>query len=288
MSVWKAFTLYGNATGLPVEGKSLRLVDYAGLLSDVDMTHIGEGVYRAQVDEGIWKVIDVTAFPTTTDTGYRLDALSSLVREPAIATSTSNKFWDGTKTFRAIAMTDVTGLEAEFTSSGEDLAAENVARTNADAALDSRLDTIESDFAATLWTQPGGVVAGMRPQVGDNVAAYAEVPQGMVLLQKLYQGEGYRLVGVVEMPASGSFAAGLDIHIKLPNATGLPAIGSYAPYHGSWSSWTIPGGGYQNEVGGVEVVSATATEIILGISSLLWSENFVGREIRFSVDIVGT
>lgn len=144
----KAFVYYGS-DGIPVPNRPLFLRDKELMLPAVAMNHIGNGVYTANIGDADWEIVDTTDGNPGVTTGYEIRAkrISSTDGfEPEIEAAAPSKFWDGSKTFRIIDITDVEGLQYALTAESNERAsaiAEEVSkRTSADNTLSSAIQSL--------------------------------------------------------------------------------------------------------------------------------------------------
>lgn len=213
MAAPKTFVLYNASTGLPISGRTLRLKDNAGLLSDVEMEEAAtSGVYNAvgTVPDGYWKVFDITAGTPGTDTGYRMDVGAFLTREPAISTGNPLHFYAGNKVFRQIEIEDVDGLAAalsdEESAREAAVSAETSARSAAVTTLQSQIDAI------------GGYATHTPAWQGFNGGEIASPSQLVVTYDT---PAGRKMVGRIRTPASAPSSLTPIASLRIPGAHGF-------------------------------------------------------------------
>lgn len=248
----KAFIYYGTG-GVPIPNRSLHLRDKEELLPAVSMDHIGNGVYTVTIGDANWEIVDATDGNPGVVTGYEIRAkgISYDGFEPEIEESTSGKFWDGTKTFRAITMDDIAGLAAALSSeaaaraTGDSteaaarataVAGEATARATAIASLQTKIDNQQTLEVAgfTSLTQ-------IIPSVG-NPTGHVVVPGSRISVVRDANGKklfadvnfywncdaGY---GYTFTELAGDLATSFDAAVK--SAMGLEADDPWGDVHGT-------------------------------------------------------
>lgn len=160
-------------TGTPLLGKSFILKDRGGVLPDVPMTELGAGHYTADLTDGTaWNIYDGATF-----TGVVIDALLSLSREPLVSTGNSNHVYFGNKTFRAITISDVTGLQTSLVTHSNQIVAAN----QAIALLQEQIAAMQAPSSRTF--EFGGKTYSLDPITVLALPGYREDGTGGVYVK---------------------------------------------------------------------------------------------------------
>lgn len=179
-------------TGTPLLGKSFILKDRANALPDVPMTELGAGHYEAELSEGTaWNVYD-----GVTDTGVIVDALLADTKEPQVSAGNIAHVYFGNKVFRAIQISDVTGLSDRLNSN--DVA---IAQLNNDVSvLSGYIDDLASPARTFAF---GGKTYSMDPITVLHHSGIIDSGAGKnyLILQPSSGGHPY----TVNVPGDGSW-----------------------------------------------------------------------------------
>lgn len=165
----KVFPLLSTTTGLPLTGRQITLVrTFPDDGAEIACAELGvTGTYLATaIDPGLYKVFDRTggAIPGT-DLDQVVDVAAVTLMEPNLGNAASGFLAAPGKTFRAVAKTDISGLDSDITNLGTQIAnagaaitAEQNARIQSEAALGTTILASVAQLTSQLATDVTNIV----------------------------------------------------------------------------------------------------------------------------------